>query len=68
MRTELNEALASLEEKECILVLFDVRIPGMAKRLHCERAYWQELSDIEALDEDHFVLIVRLGEGSEVQL
>ena len=67
MRTGLNEALASLEERECILVLFDVRIPGMAGRLHCERSYWQERSDIEALDEDHFVLILRLGEDLEVQ-
>jgi hypothetical protein len=29
--------------------------------MHSERAAWQERSDIEALDEDHFVLILRPG-------
>jgi hypothetical protein len=41
------------------LVIFDVRIPHVAERLHHERAAWQERGDIEALDEGHFVLIVR---------
>jgi hypothetical protein len=41
--------------------LFDLRIPGTADRLHRERAAWQEWGDLEALDEDHFVLIVRPG-------
>ncbi len=41
------------------LVVFDVRYPGIAERLHRERAVWQERSDIEALDQNHFVLIVR---------
>ncbi|HZY66787.1 MAG TPA: hypothetical protein VFE21_13035 [Rubrobacteraceae bacterium] len=49
-------------EPECtILMLFDIRLPGMAERLHRERAAWREYGDIEALDENHFVLIVRLG-------
>ena len=43
------------------IAIFDVSIPEGAERLHCERAAWQERSDIEALDKDHFVLIVRLG-------
>ncbi len=43
------------------LVIFDVRIPDVAERLHRERAAWQEHGDIEALDEDHFVLVVRPG-------
>jgi len=42
-------------------VLFDVRTPGVAKRLHRARAAWKESGDVEALDEDHFVLIVRPG-------
>jgi len=46
---------------ECILVLFDVRIPGVGERLHRERATWTERGDIEALDQDHFVLIIRPG-------
>jgi hypothetical protein len=44
-----------------MVVLFDLRLPGTAERLHCERAAWQEQSDIESLDKDHFVLIVRTG-------
>jgi hypothetical protein len=43
------------------LVIFDVRIPHIAERLHHERAAWQERGDIEALDENHFVLIVHAG-------
>jgi hypothetical protein len=43
------------------LVIFDVRIPDVAERLHRERAAWQEHGDIEALDEGHFVLVVRPG-------
>ena len=46
---------------ECMVVLFDLRLPGAAERLHRERAVWQEQSDIEALDKDHFVLIVQAG-------
>jgi hypothetical protein len=44
-----------------MIVLFDLRIPSAVERLHRERAAWQEQSDIEALDEDHFILIVRPG-------
>jgi hypothetical protein len=46
---------------ECVIVLFDLRLASTAKRLHRERAAWQEQSDIEALDENHFVLVVRPG-------
>lgn len=46
---------------ECIVVLFDLRLSGTAERLHHERASWQAQSDIEALDENHFVLLVRPG-------
>jgi hypothetical protein len=44
-----------------VAVLFDLRIPGVAERLHRERAVWQEDAEIEALDQDHFVLMVRPG-------
>ena len=47
--------------KADVRVLFDLRIPGAAARLNRERAIWQTLSDIEALDENHFALTVRLG-------
>jgi len=43
------------------LVIYDTRIPGAAERLHCERAAWQGQSDIEAIDKDHFILIVYAG-------
>jgi hypothetical protein len=43
------------------LSIFDVRISDVAERLHREQAAWKGCSDIEALDEDHFVLIVRPG-------
>ncbi len=43
------------------LAIFDLRIPGVAESLHGQRAAWQGNSDIEALDRDHFVLIVRAG-------
>ncbi len=51
----------SSNKQPSIWILFDLRIPGMAERLHCEKAAWQEQSDIEALDENHFVLIVQPG-------
>jgi hypothetical protein len=48
------------------LVIFDLRIAGVAGRLHRERAAWQECGDLEALDEDHFVLVARLGGAWEI--
>jgi hypothetical protein len=42
-----------------VRILFDLRIPGSAERIHHQRALWQERSDIEALDEDHFILVIR---------
>jgi hypothetical protein len=40
------------------LVLFDLRDRDACKSLHRQRAAWQECGDIEALDEDHFILVV----------
>lgn len=57
--------LYSLEHPECLLILFDVREMGAAAALHKQRAAWAEYSALEALDEDHFVLIVRPGWASE---
>jgi hypothetical protein len=47
------------ESETEVRILFDLRIPGSAERIHRERALWQEQSDIEALDIDHFILIIR---------
>ena len=43
------------------LIIFDVRCAKAVERLHRERTAWQADADIEALDEDHFVLVVRPG-------
>jgi hypothetical protein len=48
-------------EQQSTWVLFDLRIPSTAARLHRERAAWAENGDIEALDQDHYILIVRTG-------
>ncbi len=42
-------------------VLFDLRIPGVAERLHREQAAWQEQSVIKVLGKNHFVLIIHAG-------
>ena len=44
---------------ESTLVRFDLRIPGSVERLRRERAAWREHADIELLDLDHAVLILR---------
>jgi hypothetical protein len=46
------------------LTVYDLRATESIKWLHRERATWQERSEIEALDEDHFVLVVRSEPGS----
>lgn len=49
----------------CIIVLFDLRDPSAVEELHRQRAVWQGDSDIEALDGDHFLLVVRPGWAAE---
>jgi len=44
-----------------VVVVFDTRIPGIAERLHRERAAWRENADIKALSPDHLALIVKPG-------
>jgi len=50
------------------LTIYDLRTPESAGALHRERAIWQERSEIEALDPDHFVLIISPATDSEVSL
>jgi hypothetical protein len=50
---------------DCLVVLFDLREPGGAAELHRQRATWAEYSDIETLEEHHFVLIIRPGSAME---
>lgn len=44
-----------------LVFIFDIRLPGVARRLHLERAAWGASGDIEALDEHHFALVIRPG-------
>ena len=41
------------------LVIFDLRIPAAVERYWSERTAWAEAANVEALDEDHTILIVR---------
>ena len=50
------------------LTIYDLRAPESAGSLHRERTIWQERSEIEALDPDHFVLIISPATDSEVSL
>jgi len=50
---------------ECLVVFFDLSHPDGPAELHRQRAAWAEYTDIEALDEDHFVLIIRPGWAAE---
>lgn len=51
---------------ESILILYDVRLPRAADRFHEERAAWRERGDVEALDQNHYVLIIRPGGAREM--
>lgn len=46
---------------ECMVVLFDLRIPGAAERLGREHAAWRDSADVERLDAAHAVLVMRPG-------
>ena len=54
---EIHEMLLDTAEFE--VVIFDVRIPGIADRFHKARAIYQEKADVESLDENHYVLLVQ---------
>jgi hypothetical protein len=46
---------------EFTLIVFDLRIPGAAERFHRERWAWAEAGNVEMLDENHPVLLVKPG-------
>lgn len=64
----MNHAARTLypTQTEGIVILYDVRLPGAADRLHEGRAAWQECGDVEALDQNHYVLIIRPGGAREM--
>ena len=56
----------SIEDSDAhTVVIFDVRIPAVAERLHEKRAEHRERCEIEALDENHYVLIFWSREAQE---
>jgi hypothetical protein len=59
MLTPLSQLYPNSEPYE--LVLFNLLDPDACKSLHGHRAAWQECSDIAALDEDHFILVIWPG-------
>jgi hypothetical protein len=50
-----------LDHPECLVVVFDLREPGGPSELHKQRTAWAEYSDMAALDEHHFALLIRPG-------
>ena len=48
-----------------IKILFDVTEPGIAASFNEQRAAWGQDSDVEMLDLDHAVLIIKLGGALE---
>ena len=50
------------------LTIYDLRFPQSTEYLHRERAFWQERSELEALDEDHFIIIIWPAPDSEASL
>jgi rhodanese-related sulfurtransferase len=59
----------SIEDSDAhTVVIFDVRPPAIAERLHEKRAEHQERSEIEALDENHYALIVWSSEAREAAI
>lgn len=47
--------------RQGFLITFDLRAPEAVRRFHDERVAWRERADVELLDKDHTVLIVRPG-------
>lgn len=52
--------------RNCIVTVFDLRFSDAAERLHRERAVWQDCADLEMLDVNHAVLIVRPGAAARL--
>jgi hypothetical protein len=58
--------LAPSTDKSSILVMYDVRIPGIAELLHRLRDTLQDYGTLEAIDQNHFVLVIWPGAALEV--
>jgi hypothetical protein len=56
----------TLDSTNSLLVLFDVRDDDARADLHRQRRGWRESADIEALDENHYVLHIHPGAAREL--
>lgn len=54
------------DDKSCTIIVFDVRLPNAGRRFSHERAAWGEYADVEMLDLNHPVLVVRPGATLEL--
>jgi hypothetical protein len=54
-----------LNDPECLLSVFDLRVPGAEEVLGREHAMWQKYTEVEVLDEVHAAVIRRPGWVSE---
>jgi hypothetical protein len=51
-----------------ILVIYDLRVPGTAARLLRELEAWRGHANVEAVDDDHFALLIRPGLAGRIAL
>ena len=56
------------KDKASLLMIYDLRVPGTAVRLLREIEAWRGNADVEAVDDDHFALIIRPGLAGRVAL
>jgi hypothetical protein len=54
------------EEGNSTLVAFDLRVSGAGRSFSRERAAWGKRADVEMLDSDHPVLVVKPGGALEL--
>jgi hypothetical protein len=54
-----------LQHPECLVVVFALDEPGALEALKQQRVAWPRYTTLEALDEDHFALIVHPGRAPE---
>jgi hypothetical protein len=53
---------------EYILAIYDLRVPGTAARLLREIEAWRGHANVEAVDDDHFALLIRPGLAGRIAL
>jgi hypothetical protein len=56
------------KDKASLLIIYDLCVPGTAARLLRELEPWRGHANVEAVDDDHFALIIRPGLASRIAL